>query len=137
MGNRGAAACADIHFAATPFGMEPPHLLHCGPIPYLDQRLTADRAQRLAIEHVALAARVDIAILLDVRCAAPEIVAGMLPLVAGVAGIGAHQIGFVGLDAELINAGGRAPEAHELVRPPGAALPLPPPHNDPKFSTPP
>ena len=51
---------------------------------------------------------------LDVHGAAPEVMAGVLPVLRGVGGIGAHEVCFVGLDAHFIDPGDGAPEAGEL-----------------------
>ena len=39
----------------------------------------------------------------------------MFPVAGGMAGIGAHQVGFVGFDANLIDARDVTPEADEVV----------------------
>jgi len=60
----------------------------------------------------------------------------MLPLVGRVAGVGAHQIGFVLFDAELIHAGNRAPEADKIVDLAGVALHAHHLHHDLKLGSP-
>ena len=93
-------------------------------VPDLRQRLLAEVAQRRAVQHVALAAGIHVAVLLDVHRPAPEVVAGVLPVLRGVAGLGPHQVGLVFLDAHLVDARHGAPEAQEIVHLAGVALHL-------------
>src|SRR5271157_3509012 len=115
MWNRGAAARTDIDFTGPAGGVEAAHLLHGFAIPDLRQRLLADFAHRRAIQHVALAAGVDISVLLDVHGPAPQVVAGVLPIGGCVAGVGLHEVGFIRLDADLVYARHGLPEADEIV----------------------
>ena len=115
MGNRRAAAGADVDLAGAALAVEPAHALHLRGVEDSRQLLPADVADRLAVEHVALAAGVDIAVVLDVHRPAPEIVAGVAPVGGGVAGLGPHQVGFVGLHAHLVNARHGGPEAEEVI----------------------
>src|SRR5581483_272604 len=77
---------------------------------------------RLSVEHVALATRVNIAILFDVHRAAPEVMTGMLPLIRGMSCVRTHQVGFVFLDTDLVDAGHGLPEIDEIRDFAGVAL---------------
>src|SRR5215475_2811763 len=95
--------------------MQPAHALHLFRIPDRRERLLADSTHWLAIEHVTLAARIDVAILFDVHWPAPQVVTRMLPLASGVPGVGTHQVGLVFLDAKLVDSRDRTPEPDEVV----------------------
>ncbi len=114
MGNGGAAVGADGDIAGAAGDVGLAHFDHGGGVEDFRQRGLADVADRRAAEIVALAAGVDIAVVLDVHGAAPEVMAGVLPVLRGVGGIGAHEVCFVGLDAHFIDPGDGAPEAGEL-----------------------
>ena len=77
--------------AGAPFHVEAAHSLHFRQSPR-SRSAIARRSGRgaRAIEHVALAARVDIAVVFNVCRTAPEIVAWMLPVTRGMAGVGPH-----------------------------------------------
>ena len=95
--------------------MQTAHVLHGFRVPNSGEWSVADAAHGCAVEHVTLAARIDVAVVLDVHGTAPQVVARVFPIACGVAGIGAHQVGFVGFDANLIYTGDVAPEADEIV----------------------
>src|SRR5450759_2114997 len=102
MRNGGAAARADVHLAAASRRMQAPHLPDGRGVPDLGERLLPDGAQRLAVQHVALAAGVHVAVLFYVNRPAPQVMARVLPYASGMAGIGAHQVGLILLDACLV-----------------------------------
>ena len=133
MRDGGAAARADVHLAAASGGMQAAHLLHRLGVPDLDQRLLPDGAQRLAVQHVALAAGVDVAVLFHVHRPAPQVVAGVFPIAGGMAGIGAHQVGLVLLDAQLVHARDALPEAQKVVHLAGVAFHAHHLHHDLEF----
>src|SRR5713101_10107916 len=94
--------------------MELAHALHLARIPDGLERLFTDVSYRLAIQHVALAARIDVARLFHVHRPAPEVVARVFPFARGVSRVRPHQVGLVFFDAYLIDAGNLRPEAHEV-----------------------
>src|SRR5215471_18554396 len=100
MRNCGAAARAHIYFAAAAGSMQPTHLLDGGRIPDCLQRRAGEIAERSAIQHIALAAGIDIAVLLHVHGAAPEIMARMLPLLGGMACVWTNEVGLILLNAD-------------------------------------
>src|SRR5579862_9188847 len=124
MRNRGAAARAYTDLAAAAGSVQRAHALHLPRIPDLLQRLRAYVAHGRAIQHVALAARVHVAVLFHIHGAAPEIVARVLPFVGGMARVRAHQVGLVFLDAYLVHARSRVPERQEVVYLPRVAFHL-------------
>ena len=70
---------------------------------------------RAGIQHVALAARIDVAVVLDVHRSAPQVVAWMLPILCTVARIGAHQVRFICFDANLVDTRRVSPEPDEII----------------------
>src|SRR5579871_6414912 len=115
MRDGGAAPRADADLPGAPAYMQGAHALHFGAVPDRLQRLLAQIAQRRTIQHVALATRIHVAVLLHVHRSAPEVMARMLPLFGGVTGVGTHQVGLVGLDAHLVDARQMPPKADEIV----------------------
>src|ERR1035437_9299924 len=115
MRNGGAAARTDIDFTGPAGRVEAAHLLHRPGIPDVRQRPLADFAHGGAIQHVALAARVHISVLLDVHRPTPQVVARVLPIAGCVAGIGTHQVGFILLDTDLVYARHGLPEPDEVI----------------------
>src|SRR5258708_29602227 len=94
MRDRGAAARADIDLAGASGYVQAPHALHLVAIPDLVERRIPDAAERLAVQHVALAARIHVAVMLDVHRPAPQVVAGVLPFLCLVPRLRPPQIGF-------------------------------------------
>src|ERR1035437_7958710 len=80
MRDGGAAARADVPLAAASGGMQAAHLLHGRGVPDLRERLLPDGAQRLAVQHVALAAGVHVAVLFYVHRPAGWATAGGMGL---------------------------------------------------------
>ena len=68
-----------------------------------------------AVKHVALAARIYVAVVLHVHRPAPKIVAGMRPILGRMPAIRTHQVRFIGFDANLIDTWRIRPEPHEVV----------------------
>ena len=77
------------------------------------KRLLAQIADRSAIQHVALAARIHAAVVLHVHRAAPQIVARPRRLRRSRCAFRLHQVGLVFLDAHLVDARHRAPESRK------------------------
>src|SRR5258708_3119177 len=115
MRDGGAALRADVDFSGTPVDVKPTHLLHCVRIPDLCEGGIADAAYGTSVQHIALAAGINVTVVFYVHRSAPEVMAWVFPISRGMAGIRAHKIGFIRFDAHLIDAGNVAPEAHEIV----------------------
>src|SRR5579864_4027197 len=86
MWNGGGAAGAYIDIAYAPGDVGAAHVADRLGVPDLLERLFADIADWPSIQHVALATRINVAVVLDVKRAAPEIVARVLPVLRGVPG---------------------------------------------------
>lgn len=71
MGDGDAAAGTDVDFVGAASGVELAHALHFRAVEDGRQILGGDVPHRLAIEHVALAAGVDVAVVLDIHGTAP------------------------------------------------------------------
>src|SRR5258707_8658793 len=104
MRNRSAAARADIDLAAATRDMQRTHALHLRRVPDLEERLLADMSHRLAVQHVALATGVHVAVLLHIHGPAPQVVAGRLSFVRRMGPIPTHQGGLVFLYSQLVPA---------------------------------
>lgn len=114
MGNGGAALAADADLAGALAYVGFTHTDHFRTIPDFAQGLLADAADGAAAQHVALAAGVYVTIVFDVEWAAPEVMAGVREVFRDMAAAGVHEIGFVGLDAGLVDAGDGLPEAFKF-----------------------
>lgn len=115
MRDHGAAPGAHIDFGGASGGVKAAEFLHGGAVEDFVHGLAADVADGGAIEHVALAAGVDIARVLDVHGSAPEVVAGVREVGGLMSGLGVHEVGFVLFDANEIDAGNGFPVADEVV----------------------
>jgi hypothetical protein len=102
--------------------MQPAHPLHLFAVPDLLERPRPDRPHRLAVQHVALAARIHVTGMLHIHRPAPQVVAGMAPLLRLVSGAGAHEVGLIFLDPHLVDARNGAPKTPEILHLAGVAL---------------
>ena len=116
MWNRCVASRTNVDLPAPAFHMHLPHPNHLGRIEDRRQRLLRYPANWRPVQHVALAARIHIAVVLHVHRTAPQVVTRMLPIGRRVAALGLHQVRLVVLHTHLIDSGHGLPEPRELVR---------------------